>query len=109
MFENMMKDFENNDQYKCTQTFLSLIFIFLHCEGLPLAMVEGMMKQLISKDVLYEPMKEMYEKYPKWLATNKSKLSPNEYQNYVKQFGYIEQIMYIYDKQGDSGFGEVMR
>ena len=68
-----------------------------------------MMKQLISKDVLYEPMKEMYEKYPKWLSANKARLPPAEYQNYVKQFGYIEQIMYIYDAQGDAGFSEVLR
>lgn len=67
------------------------------------------MKQLISKDVLYEPMKEMYEKYPKWLSAHKSTLAPADYQNYVKQFGYIEQIMYIYDNQGDEGFGEVLR
>lgn len=67
------------------------------------------MKQLISKDVLYEPMKEMYEKYPGWLAANKGKLPAEEYQNYVKQYGYIEQIMYIYDSKGDAGSGEVVK
>ena len=39
------------------------------------SIVETMMKQLLSKEILYEPMKDIVEKYPKWLEDNKSKIS----------------------------------
>lgn len=40
--EGLLNEFESNTSYT--------------------GMVEGMMKQLISKEILYEPMKEMYDK-----------------------------------------------
>jgi len=71
--------------------------------------LQGMMKQLLAKEVLYEPMKEMYNKYPTWLEANKGTLNPTDYQNYVKQFGYIEQILSLYDSRGDGSFDEILR
>ncbi|KAL8207751.1 hypothetical protein R6Q57_007163 [Mikania cordata] len=35
------------------------------------SMMEAMMQQILSKQVLHEPMKEIEEKYPKWLQENK--------------------------------------
>lgn len=75
-------------------------------------MLQNMMKQLLAKEVLYEPMKEMHVKYAPWLQANKDKLSPTDYQNYLKQYGYIEKILYLYDKdaEGDkSSFDEILR
>jgi peroxin-19 len=46
----------------------------------PDAVIDGMMEQLLSKDLMYEPMKQVTEKFPKWLEENKSKLSPEDYQ-----------------------------
>ena len=45
--------------------------------------VNGMMKQLLSKELMYEPMKGICDRFPKWLAENKSKLDDEEYQRYV--------------------------
>ena len=45
--------------------------------------VNGMMKQLLGKDLMYEPMKEMCDRFPKWLAENKAKLKDEEYQRYA--------------------------
>lgn len=42
--------------------------------------VDGMMKQLLSREFMYEPMKDITEKFPKWLADNKAKLSMEEYE-----------------------------
>lgn len=42
--------------------------------------VGGMMKQLLSKEFMYEPMRDISEKFPKWLAENKEKLSSEEYE-----------------------------
>jgi hypothetical protein len=46
--------------------------------------VEGMTKQLLSKDIMYEPMKQICDRYPDWLAANRDKLSSDEYEMYVK-------------------------
>jgi len=88
-FENLMEQFEKNSNYK--------------------GMVEGFMKQLITKEILYEPMKALFDKYPEWLEQNKDKIKPEEYDNYLKQYGYIEKIVFTYDTQGEDGFEEVLK
>ncbi|CAK9180346.1 unnamed protein product [Ilex paraguariensis] len=50
------------------------------------SIVETMMQQLLSKEILHEPMKEVGERYPKWLADNKTKLSSQEYERYSHQY-----------------------
>lgn len=45
--------------------------------------VNGMMKQLLGKELMYEPMKGICDRFPQWLAENKSKLGDEEYQRYV--------------------------
>jgi len=67
------------------------------------------MKHLITKEILYEPMKALFDKYPEWLDLNKDKLNPEQYDNYLKQYGYIEKIIYIYDTKGEDGFEEVLQ
>lgn len=42
--------------------------------------VDGMMKQLLSREFMYEPMKDITDKFPKWLADNKAKLSVEDYE-----------------------------
>jgi len=41
-------------------------------------MMDTMLQHLLSKDVLYEPMKEMAEKYPSWLKKNGKKIPDDE-------------------------------
>jgi len=60
-------------------------------------LLEGMMGQLMSKDILYEPMKDLNEKYPPWLATHKEKLPQKEFENYSNQYGYVQKIMGKFD------------
>lgn len=43
------------------------------------AMLDGMVEQLLSKDLMYEPMKQVTELFPNWLKENHPKLSPDEY------------------------------
>lgn len=43
------------------------------------AVVNGMMQQLLSKDIMYEPMKQVTEKFPLWLEEKKDFLSEDEY------------------------------
>lgn len=59
--------------------------------------LEGMMSQLMSKDLLYEPMKDLARKYPDWLEKNKEKTKPGEYESYQKQYGICQQIVATYE------------
>jgi peroxin-19 len=42
-------------------------------------MIDGMMQQLLTKDLMYEPIKEVTAKFPKWLDDNRQVLSDEEY------------------------------
>ncbi|KAI3756533.1 hypothetical protein L1987_56354 [Smallanthus sonchifolius] len=63
------------------------------------SIVETMMQQLLSKEVLHEPMKEIGERYPKWLEDNKSKLSQEEYNRYFHQHELIRDLNVVYDTE----------
>lgn len=40
-------------------------------EGSFASLADSIMQQLLSKDVLYQPMKDIGAKYPAWLATRR--------------------------------------
>ncbi|KAL5064301.1 hypothetical protein RYX36_026038 [Vicia faba] len=65
------------------------------------SIVETMMQQLLSKEILAEPMKEIGERYPKWLEDHKASLSQEEYDRYSQQYGLIRNLNEVYEK--DSG------
>ena len=44
--------------------------------------VDDMMKQLLSKEVMYEPMKQICDKFPEWLAENEEQLPAEDYERY---------------------------
>ncbi|EZA46468.1 Peroxisomal biogenesis factor, partial [Ooceraea biroi] len=48
--------------------------------GNVLPFMQEMMKQLLSKDILYTPVKELSDKYPAWLEEHKATLSPSDLQ-----------------------------
>jgi len=62
-------------------------------------MMTSMMSQLVSKDMLYEPMKEISLKYPEWLATNKDKVSKEEYTRYCKHSECVKKICKVYEDE----------
>ncbi|GAA0176098.1 membrane traffic protein [Lithospermum erythrorhizon] len=61
------------------------------------SIVETMMQQLLSKDILHEPMKEIAERYPKWLVDNKAKLSSEDYKRYSHQYELIKELIRVYE------------
>lgn len=61
------------------------------------SIVETMMQQLLSKDVLHEPMKEIGERYPTWLEDNRTKLSSEEYQRFSHQYELIKDLNEVYE------------
>lgn len=60
-------------------------------------MLEGMVESLMSKDILYEPMKDLANRYPTWLQENKEKCNAEEFEKYTAQHGYIQEIIAIYE------------
>lgn len=49
-------------------------------------LLESMMQQLLSKEVLYQPLSEMGAKYPTWLEANKDSLSTKDLDRWECQF-----------------------
>ncbi|KAI6169828.1 Pex19 protein [Pisolithus thermaeus] len=62
-------------------------------------MLEAMMGQLMSKEVLYEPLKELDEKFPAYLASHPA-LSAEDKERYEKQRTCIKQLLTIFEEKG---------
>lgn len=60
--------------------------------------LEGMMSQLMSKEILYEPLLELHQKYPAWIASNQADPKIKEY---TEQSRIVSQII---DKFEDAGY-----
>jgi peroxin-19 len=56
------------------------------------SLVDSLMQSLLSKDVLYEPMREIGAMYPAWLAANRARLGRDELARYERQYSYIQQV-----------------
>jgi len=64
--------------------------------------VDGMMRQLLSKELMYEPMKQVCEKYPEWLALQVDSLPTEEYERYGRQYQYFQRIVAVYETEPDN-------
>ncbi|KAL0080633.1 Pex19 protein [Phycomyces blakesleeanus] len=62
--------------------------------------LEGMMQQLMSKEMLYEPIRDLAKKYPSWLEENKTKLNKTDYEKYSSQYLVCQQIVAKYEAPG---------
>ncbi|BBN15451.1 peroxin-19 [Marchantia polymorpha subsp. ruderalis] len=90
LVENLMKQFEDLGGSQDMQSIM-----------------DTMMRQLLSKEVLHEPMKEIGERYPEWLAANKSQLSQEDYSRYTRQHQFILQLCDVYEATPDD-FPKIM-
>lgn len=68
-------------------------------EGGLMQMMEGMMQNLLSKDVLYPTMKEISKEYPDWLRENRTKLLEEEYLKFEKQNELITKICESFEEE----------
>ena len=75
MMKEMMKEFEKMGEKEDFQN-----------------VIDGMMRQLLSKEVMYTPMKQICEKYPEWLAENEAQLASEDYERYGHQYQYFQQV-----------------
>lgn len=77
-------------------------------------LLENMMSQLLSKDLLYEPLKELDEKFPGYFKENESKLSKEDLEKYKRQQTLISQTVKVlespdYSDSNPEKAGEVMK
>lgn len=62
----------------------------------------GMMEQLTNKDILYEPMKELDEKFPAWMEKNKDKVPKEDLKRYEEQQVLVREITGRFERKGYS-------
>ncbi|KAF2840783.1 Pex19-domain-containing protein [Patellaria atrata CBS 101060] len=65
-------------------------------------MLLGMMEQLTNKEILYEPMKELDEKFPVWMEKNESTVSAEERERYQTQQTLVREIVARFERAGYS-------
>lgn len=62
----------------------------------------GMMEQLTNKEILYEPMKELNDKFPAWMDKNKGKVEEKDWKRYEEQQTLVKEITERFDRPGYS-------
>ncbi|XP_057713696.1 peroxisomal biogenesis factor 19 isoform X2 [Corythoichthys intestinalis] len=75
-----------------------------------LPIMQSIMQNLLSKEVLYPSLKEITTKYPEWLEANRSSLSPEDVQRYEQQARIMSEICQRFEKEedGDKVFEGIM-
>lgn len=62
----------------------------------------GMMEQLTNKEILYEPMKELDDKFPGWMDKNKEKVPKEDLKRYEEQQVLVREITARFERKGYS-------
>lgn len=55
-------------------------------------LMHSVMQQLMSKELLYPSIKEITDKYPKWLEDNQASLDKEKYENYNQQLMFMKKV-----------------
>ncbi|XP_054623488.1 peroxisomal biogenesis factor 19 [Dunckerocampus dactyliophorus] len=70
-------------------------------DGNILPIMQSIMQNLLSKEVLYPSLKEITTKYPEWLEANKASLSLEDFQRYEQQAKIMGEICLQFEKEED--------
>lgn len=63
-------------------------------------MLMGMMEQLTNKEILYEPMKELHDKFPEWMEKNAKTTPEEDLKRYREQQVYVKEIVERFERKG---------
>lgn len=69
-------------------------------------MLLNMMTQLVNKDILYEPMKELDQKFPGWMEKNASSVKADDLVRYKEQQRLVREIVARFERKGYSDDNE---
>ena len=64
-------------------------------------LLDTLVGQLLSKDVMHEPMKHLHAEFPRYLATHGAGLAPADKERYTKQQTLVAEILEAYEKTPD--------
>ncbi|KZS08519.1 Peroxin 19 [Daphnia magna] len=64
--------------------------------------MQGMLQSLLSKELLYPSIKEIVNKYPDWLADNRPKLEPTQFEKYNRQYAIMQQVCTEFENESDT-------
>ena len=62
-------------------------------------MLLGMMEQLTNKDILYDPMKELHDKFPSWMKRNRATTKAADLERYEDQQKVVGEIVARFDRK----------
>lgn len=65
-------------------------------------MLLGMMEQLTNKEILYEPMKELHNKFPRWMSENRGSTSADDLRRYDDQQRLVGEIVEMFEQKNYS-------
>ena len=65
-------------------------------------MLLGVMEHLTNKEILYEPMKELHEKFPRWMSENRSSTDCDDLRRYDKQQRLVGEIVERFEEKSYS-------
>jgi len=65
-------------------------------------MLMGMMAQLTNKDILYEPMKELHDKFPAWMEKNRASTGKEDLERFEEQHKLVKEIVGRFERKGYS-------
>lgn len=71
--------------------------------------MKNMMQNLLSKDLLYPALKDTVDKYPGWLAGNKSTVSEADFNRFTQQYDMMKRACEEYESEKDSDSPEVKK
>ncbi|RZC42433.1 Pex19 and/or DUF445 domain containing protein [Asbolus verrucosus] len=71
-----------------------------------LPFMQGMMQSLLSKDVLYPSLKDILDKFPEWLSSNRAKLTKEDAERYENQMKLMEEVCGELEKEKDTDSDE---
>lgn len=67
-----------------------------------LQFTQSVMVSVLSKSVLYGPLKEVSGRYPAWLASNAHRLEADELQRYRQQLQLMQQVCAVFEEEQES-------
>ena len=65
-------------------------------------MLLGMMEQLTNKDILYEPMRDLRDKFPQWMTENRSSTEAKDLERYDEQQRLVGEIVEKFERESYS-------
>ncbi|PIA17039.1 hypothetical protein COEREDRAFT_80755 [Coemansia reversa NRRL 1564] len=68
-------------------------------------LADDVVGQLMSKDLLQQPLQQLENAYPKYLENNKATLPKKDLQRYEQQYAYVKQILALFKKTKDDSIG----